>query len=64
VIILTIITVDSSNNFSHTLLLLLLALGSIKAAVGGLGGGVIFFLNAIGSEEHLRLFTTETVFSP
>jgi hypothetical protein len=53
-----------SNNFSHTFLLLLFTIGLIKAAVGGLGGGVVFFLNAIGSEEHLRLFTTETVFSP
>jgi hypothetical protein len=67
----TVIIVDTSKHFPHTLLRLLLGMFTIKAPDGGLrdvtGGedemnGKVGGFNANGSEEHLRLFATETVF--
>ena len=67
----TVIIVDTSKHFPHTLLRLLLGMFTIKAPDGGLrdvtGGedemdGKVGGSNANGSEEHLRLFATETVF--
>ena len=70
----TIIIVDTSNDFPHTLLRLLLGMFTIKAPDGRLKDvtGVTGVMDGkmlaavccsnAGSEEHLRLFTTETVF--
>ena len=78
----TVIIVDTSKDFPHSLLRLLLGMFTIKAPDGGLtdvtgrlrdvsggedetGGEVIVSVGRSyvdGSEEPLRLFTTETVF--